>query len=125
MIINAALITKHAGKYLKIRQSPHLIIFIAPISLECEQFATGLRIETVTIRRETLACDRKVLTCIAHWSRMVCESLILCDKNSRKWIVKSSHVLRYRRQPVANPSLINRKLVSVIRTLRIYEYTAT
>ena len=83
----------------------------APISLGCDEFAMGLRIDSPNRRelsrncRETFAWYRKVLACIANSSRTGRQSfkhvILFC---ATKIIAKPSPSHRICREPVANPS---------------------
>ena len=83
----------------------------APISLGCDEFAMGLRIDSPNRRelsrncRETFAWYRKVLACIENSSRTGRQSfkhvILFC---ATKIIAKPSPSHRICREPVANPS---------------------
>ena len=104
----------------------------APISLGCDEFAMGLRIDSPNRRelsrncRETFAWYRKVLACIGNSLRTGHQSfkhvILFCET---KIIAKPSPSHRICREPVANPSptlrrrsQTHRKEVSVICTMR-------
>ena len=104
----------------------------APISLGCDEFAMGLRIDSPNrrelsrTRREMFAWYRKVLACIANSSRTPRQSfkhvILFC---ATKIIAKPSPSHRICRGPVANPSptlrrrsRTHRKVVSAICTMR-------
>ena len=76
----------------------------APISLGCDEFAKGLRIDSL-ICRETFAWYRKVHACIENSSRTVRQSFkhvkLFC---ATKIIAKPSPSHRICREPTANPS---------------------
>ena len=81
----------------------------SPISLGCDEFATVLRIDARN-RGQTFSWHRKVLACIANWSRTVRESfkhVILfvrqkSSQNRRQVIAYVAKPSRTRRQPFAD-----------------------
>ena len=73
----------------------------APISLGCDELATDLRIDSQN-RRQTFAWHRKVLTCIANWSRTVRESFKHVIHFCTTKIIAKPHKSRTRRQHFAD-----------------------
>ena len=86
------------------QQQQNVITPKATISLGCDEFAMGLRIDSQN-RRETVAWYRKGLACIANSSRTVRQSfkhvILFC---ATKIIAKPSRSHHMCREPVANPS---------------------